>query len=403
MDSQDPKPLEGIKPIFRKNRPEPKETETASEPPILWVPPGSLEQPNEGPSPRKTPGPFRTNPAGKNPVVKNAGLATPEEPSSEPAEPNPTAPAGEIPPWLQRLGIPTTPGENPAKAVFEFLLRSRIAALFAGIAAGAAIASLFHSAGDSKQKKLLASIDPLETKAPAPKHAAQFEAALDELRRGEPAKARETLAQLQKEYPFIPSLSYFAALAALQTGDTTAAATLAGESVGKRERIADSLALQALVESQKPRAGALRDPAAAAGALLEKAATIEPGNPAPLIELSTILRFKGDQAAALETMRRARNRLNPVDSHAVADTTIRLLELQAMDDASLPANIDPDTGTAAMFSAAYVAMRTGRFADAASILSTAQKRLPPDLFLYLANDPALRRFKDQPELSGFFD
>jgi tetratricopeptide (TPR) repeat protein len=211
------------------------------------------------------------------------------------------------------------------------------------------------------------------------------------------------LRRIEKSSPFIPSLSYLIALAALQSGDSAFAEKNADASIAKRERIADSLALKAVIETQKPRAGSLGDPAAAAEAYLRQAASIEPGNPAPLIELSTVLRHKGDHDGALELLRSARNRLNPVDSHAVAETTIRLLELQSLEDKNLPTNLEPDGGTPALFSAAYVSMRTGRFAEAASLLDIAKKRLSPDLFLYLVNDPALRRFKDQQEVAAFFD
>jgi tetratricopeptide (TPR) repeat protein len=245
--------------------------------------------------------------------------------------------------------------------------------------------------------------DPLKSKAAGQEQSRLFENALEQLRMGNSEEALQTLQQLEKTNPLLPSLSYHIALAALQYGDTSLAGKNADASIAKRERIADSLALKAVIETQKNRSGSLGDPAAAAEALLRQAASIEPGNPSPLIELSTILRHKSDHDGALELLKAARNRLNPVDSHAVADTTIQLLELQALGDNNLPTDLDPDSGTPALFSAAYVAMRTGRFADASTHLATAKKRIPADLFLYLVNDPALRRFKDQPEIAGFFD
>ncbi|MFZ4588893.1 MAG: hypothetical protein ACOYNG_07915 [Terrimicrobiaceae bacterium] len=282
------------------------------------------------------------------------------------------------------------------------LVRTKTFAVAAGLAAGFLLSSWISHSDSSARQKLLQSFDPLEVKSPPRAQSRRLEEALVQLRDGKPAEAFQALSQLERENSTIPSLTYFAALAALQSGDNQSAISKADASIAKRERIADSLALKAVVESQKPRSGAFADPAALAQGFLEQAAMIEPGNPAPLLELASILRYRAKNDEALELLRAARNRLNPVDSHAVVDTTIRLLELQALDDTSLPAPGDPGNSTAGLFASAYLAMRTADFAAAASTLDTAKKNLPPDLFLYLVNDPALRRYADQPALAGFF-
>jgi hypothetical protein len=91
-----------------------------------------------------------------------------------------------------------------------------------------------------------------------------------------------------------------------------------------------------------------------------------------------------------------------VDSHTVVDVTIALLDLQNLPDNELPEKINPDNDVAARFSSSYVAMRKGDFARAASLLKTCRNTLPGDLYYYLINDPAMRKFVRQPEVAEFF-
>jgi tetratricopeptide (TPR) repeat protein len=357
-------------PIQPRKKGHPDQESLGEEESILWVPPSFREKDEATPQRKK--------------------LGTLPEKASAPAESRNRRTGGK------------TPAKAPSPTRRRFF-RSRLFSIASGAVAGIFLCWLMSVLFPGPARTLNPYPDPLQSREPAAEQSRSLEKALGLLREGNAGEALESLRKLEKASPNLPSLSYFLALAALQSGNTALAEKNADTSIAKRERIADSLALKAVIETQKPRAGSLGDPAAAGEALLRQATLIEPGNPAPLIELSTILRHKGDNDGALELLKAARNRLNPVDSHAVAETTIRLLELQALEVKNLPTNLDPDSGTSALFSAAYVAMRTGRFAEAASHLNTAKKRLPPDLFLYLVNDPALRRFKDQPELTAFFD
>jgi len=56
-----------------------------------------------------------------------------------------------------------------------------------------------------------------------------------------------------------------------------------------------------------------------------------------------------------------------------------------------------------LFSSAYIAMRRGDFARAATLLKTARNRLPADLYYYLVNDPALRKYVRENELKGLYE
>ena len=121
-----------------------------------------------------------------------------------------------------------------------------------------------------------------------------------------------------------------------------------------------------------------------------------------MVELGTLLRYQGKNEEALDLLKGARTRLNPVDSHTVVDVSIALMTLQETPDEKLPRDLDPQRDLVAGFSAAYVALRTGNPARAAEILKTCQQRMSPDLFDYLVNDPAIRRYKQDPALKVFF-
>lgn len=83
-------------------------------------------------------------------------------------------------------------------------------------------------------------------------------------------------------------------------------------------------------------------------------------------------------------------------------TPLVLAALQSTPKESLPDYLRPGHSTVEDFAAAYVAMRLGDFGQAAAILREADKKLPPDLFSYLMNDPALREFAREPRVMGFY-
>ncbi|MEI6279956.1 MAG: hypothetical protein WCQ16_11345 [Verrucomicrobiae bacterium] len=231
----------------------------------------------------------------------------------------------------------------------------------------------------------------------------RLDKALLDLRSGDARKALEQLTRLEKETPAVSSLTYLVALAAMQAGDPEVASAQADKSISKRERVADSLALKAVIETQKSgRSAKFGDPRVRAESYLRQAMIADAANPSPYVELATLLRYQKRDKEAMQLLQAARSRLNPVDSHTVVDATIALLNLQNLPDNELPANIQPGKDITSLFSAAYVAMRKGDFANAATHLSTARGQFPADLYFYLVNDPALRKFVSQPEVTNFF-
>ena len=229
----------------------------------------------------------------------------------------------------------------------------------------------------------------------------RLDTALKQLRTGATEEALKNLLLLEESNPAISSLTYLVAIAAMQSGDTELAGKKADASIAKRERVSDSLALKAVLETQKATSG-FGDRAVRSEMYLRQAMVADAANPAPCIELATLLRYQQRDDEALLLLEAARSRLNPVDSHAVVEASLALMKLQALPDADLPADLNPDTDAPSLFSAAYVAMRKGDYHGAASILRSGKKRVPSDFFDYLVNDPAIRKFDRSPELKEFY-
>ena len=233
----------------------------------------------------------------------------------------------------------------------------------------------------------------------------ELDAALADLRSGKTENAVKKLQALEKANADVAALTYLLAMAAVQNGDIKLAAAKTAESIDKRERISDSLALQAVLETQKASDASIEkfgDPRIRSEALLRQAMLADAANPFPMIELATLLRYQKRNEEALALLRGARSRLNPVDSHTVIDVTIGLSTLENTPDSDLPQIAEPGKDPITAFSAAYIAMRKGDFDQAAGILKTARKMPAPDLFDYLINDPAIRRYVAEPKLQEFF-
>ncbi|MEI6337513.1 MAG: hypothetical protein WCQ57_02885, partial [Verrucomicrobiota bacterium] len=231
----------------------------------------------------------------------------------------------------------------------------------------------------------------------------RLDKALSNLRAGDARRALDQLILLEHEAPAASSLTYLVALASVRAGDMATASEKADQSVAKRERISDSLALKALLETQNPSASTrFGDPRVRAETYLRQAMIEDEANPFPYVELAMLLRSQKRDGEAMRLLEGARSRLNPADSPAVVDAAIALLNLQNLPDNELPASINPDKDVAALFSTAYIAMRKGGFARAAALLATARDRLPADLYRYLVNDPAMREYARQPEVAEFF-
>jgi len=233
----------------------------------------------------------------------------------------------------------------------------------------------------------------------------ELDAALADLRSGETGKAVKKLQELEGANADVASLTYLLAMAAVQNGDIKLAEAKTAESIDKRERISDSLALQAVLETQKASDISIEkfgDPRIRSESLLRQAMLADTANPFPMIELATLLRYQKRSEEALALLRGARSRLNPVDSHTVIDVTIGLSTLENTPDSDLPQIAEPGKDPISAFSAAYIAMRKGNFDQAAGILKMAGKMTAPDLFDYLINDPAIRRYVLEPKLKEFF-
>lgn len=240
-----------------------------------------------------------------------------------------------------------------------------------------------------------------------PEFAETLNRAVTTLRDGDPREALKTLQELELSYPNISSLTFLVAMAAMQSGEISLAERKVEQTIAKKERVADALAIQAVLETQKaqqPGYKSLGDPKARAEGLLRRAILADSASPFPYIELSTLLRYQGRNDEALALLRAARARLNPVDSHTVVDVTTRLMELERMPDEKLPAfsgDVPPDP--ASLFGAAYAATRQKDFARAAVLLGGARDRMAPDLFYYLVNDPAFRRHSREAPMAPFFE
>lgn len=233
----------------------------------------------------------------------------------------------------------------------------------------------------------------------------ELDQALADLRAGKTENAVKKLQELEGAKTDIASLTYLLAVAAVQNGDIKLAETKTAESIEKRERISDSLALQAVLETQKaadPSIKKFGDTRVRSETLLRQAMLADAANPFPMVELATLLRYQKRNEEALALLRGARSRLNPVDSHTVIDVTIALASLQDTPDSELPQIAEPGKDLVSAFSSAYTAMRKGNFDQAADIVKIARKMAAPDLFEYLINDPAIRRYAAEPKLREFF-
>ncbi len=234
----------------------------------------------------------------------------------------------------------------------------------------------------------------------------RLNAALAELRRGDPAKALQAFSELELQHPEVSSLTYLTGLAAMQNGDIELAGRKVQESIVKRERVSDALTLQAVLETQKrsePGIATLGDGRLRSEDYLRRAITADVANPLPMIELGTLFRYQKRNEEARALLEGARHRLQPVDSTTVVDVSLALMALQETADGALPVIENPTKDATTLFSAGYIALRQGQPDTAVESFHNARQRLTPDLFYYLINDPAIRRFVDEPKMREFFE
>lgn len=239
----------------------------------------------------------------------------------------------------------------------------------------------------------------------SPEQMAGLNTAVEKLREGHPSEAVTMLTDLRNQGGYHPSLSYLLALAALQDGDARLATTEAEKSISLKERVSDSLALLAVLETQKASDRtqmAMVDPRRRAETFLREAIAVDPANPYPHFELATLLRYQGNRQEALQEIEAAKARLNPMDSHLVMDITSRLLRLESLAAVDLPPQQTSTNDPRELLPAAYAAMKRGDFDQAADLLRKTQPLMDRELFIYLINDPAMRRFAKEPKLAEFY-
>jgi tetratricopeptide (TPR) repeat protein len=233
----------------------------------------------------------------------------------------------------------------------------------------------------------------------------ELDEALSALRSGDAERALKSLRKLEEIPKGYSSLTYLVALAAMQNGDIDLADQKVKETIAKRERVSDALALASVLVTQKAAdlsRSRMGDPRVRSEALLRQAAMADAANPYPRFELATLLRYQGQLKEAAAEVRAAQARLNPMDSHVVMDVTLQLIELEQSPDDKLPA-LEPQTDDVRkLLPFAYAAMRRGEYSQAVAILEKCRTLLAPDLFDYLVNDPAFRRFARQEELKGIY-
>ena len=235
---------------------------------------------------------------------------------------------------------------------------------------------------------------------------AEFEksvdAALEAYYQGDASDAVDSLVEVYRKNQTIPSTCYLLALTAIQCGNLQLASEKVDESIVKGERLSDALALKAAIQMEKSTTGGMGDPKVRAESLLRSAMAADFSNPRPYIELASLLRFQGRNDEARKLFEAARIRLNPVEGHALVETSLALLDFQQTPNNKLPSNLDPDKDTCSLISAAYIAMRKDDIIAVKDLLAKARQRLSFQLYEYLMNDPSIRAFSKNPQMAGLF-
>lgn len=302
------------------------------------------------------------------------------------------APPEPVPP----VKASSRPARRPGKRLFLF-------ALAAGALLG--LPFLFLHLGE-KRAEARAKIKPERVPgAPAvlpPQLSRELDGLMKDLQEGNFSQALPRMREWKKSHPDVPGLSYLTAVAALQAGETGLAEIEVAESLRKKERVSDSLALQAVLETLKADGLTLLDPRTKAVQMLQQAVAADVGNPTPLLGLARLARSKGDTEEAVRWLTAARHRLQPVDSTTAVDVSIALTKLQALPDDRLPTGLPASNNVVNVFEDAYIAMRRGNFSRAAELLRLSREQLPADVFNYLLHDPAIRRYAGEARLAEFF-
>lgn len=368
----------------RKSKVFQNEPETPSESPI-WVPPSFASRDQRGSSEHG-----RVFKSKKPSFIPKAS-----QPLETPSEETPVVESG-----------PPVEDFQPAPAARELSPKVSpvwVAAILAGMILGCLLVGwlAYHQGFSASQKRF----NELRMEPPSPipsEFQASIDSALKAYSKGNAADAVEILSGVYRKNQTIPSTCYLMALTAIQSGNLQLASEKVDESIFKGERLSDSLALKAAIEMEKSNKGGMGDPKVRAESLLRSAMAADVSNPRPYIELASLLRFQGRNDEARQLFEAASMRLNPVEGQALVDTSLSLLNLQQTPDDKLPVNLDPDKDSRSLVSAAYVAMRKNDIPAVKALLAKARERLSPALYDYLMNDPAIRAFSKNPQMSGLF-
>lgn len=296
------------------------------------------------------------------------------------------------------------PISRPAPRIPAGLLKEMALAFKVGLIVLFLLAAIIaFKFGEYRGRKVaLRDVKPAPFAAPAPPSAEfpeellpALDTALRLLREGENLEALDSLNKMLASHPKLPSLHYATAVAALQAGYPREADRLADASIKGGFRVSDSWALKAAIAAAQTKGASSEQEA-----LLKKAIASDPMNPAPFVELASLLRYQARNDAALGLLDSAALRLNPADTQTVVETTKAVLALDAAGNLAplseplgIPAKDIPN---------AYSEMKRGNFEHAAAILRFCRERMAPDLFGYLVNDPALRKFTARTELREFY-
>ena len=241
---------------------------------------------------------------------------------------------------------------------------------------------------------------PAATPVPAPAEFPEellpaLDTALKTLRKGGSLDALDALNKLVASNPKAPSIHYAAAIAALQAGYPREADRLADASIKNGFRVSDSWALKAAITASLAKGDTPEQES-----LLKKAVAADPMNPAPFIELASLLRHQGKNDQAAGVLESAASRLNPADAETVVETTEAILAVDVAGNLTPPSQ--PLGIPSKDLPNAYSEMKRGNFENAAAILRFCREQTDPDIFSYLVNDPSLRKFTSRPELKEFY-
>ena len=388
-----------IRDVRREQAPEPSEPE--KEPSDATSIPGVPAVQVPAPEPR------RTLPVAPKRVTAKVNLPAPSTPPASPEAAAPAAPAATAgDPSTNSPALPSIfshPRFKPATIAvlaltgFLFVIAGtyRIGLTTGRIEGKRETTTALKNADAAKPVKA----DPLKL-APTffPEHEEpQLSAALRQLRTGDPVDAWNTVKSLIEKYPTAPSLRYAAAMAAMQAEYYSEAEKILESSLALRDRISDAYALKAAISGIRS-----RTPGPEQENLLRKAIAADPMNPNSFVELASYLRYQNRLDEALALLEAARVRLLPVDSHSVVATTLALVTLQKTPDDQLPEPAELTNIPEKDIPTAYIQMRKGNFEAAATTLKSVEKILPPELFAYLVDDPALRKYAKQAELVALY-